>query len=327
MSIDLSKVLKRLGALALVGAVTFAFQAKADDYPSKQIQILVGFNAGGGVDSTIRIVAKYAKKHFGADAVVVNKPGGGGSISWNSLTHAKADGYTLAGGVIPNMIYQPAVRGADSPGYQTEDLIQIGMISRIPTAIYVSQNSKYKTLTDLIADAKARPGKLSIGVIGPNTVTDGFRVMFEEATGTNFQRVVFKGGAPLSKQVIGGHIDAMVSNAMYAVSKRDTLRPLGVASPKPFSLADDVPTFEATGYPLEDYVWRGILAPKDTPADRVEHLRAGLKAMSEDPAFLKDMNKAGILVDYVSPKDTEVFIEKFLKERKSVIAAFREAAK
>lgn len=329
----MNRFLAKLAGVASVVAaatITTAFAAPearaAEDYPSKDIQILVGFNAGGGVDSTTRIVAKYAEKYWGGNAVVVNKPGGGGSISWNAMMRAKPDGYTIAAAVIPNIVYQPAVRAEGASGYQVEDLVQIGTVSRIPSAIYVSSDSKWQTLDELLENAKAAPGKLSLGVIGPNTVTDGLRVLFEQASDTRFQRVVFKGGAPLRKQLIGGHVDVMASNAMYAVSAPDKMRALAVASPKPFPLAPDIPTFESLGYDIEDYVWRGIVAPKGTPPERVEHLREGLRKMVKDPDFLKEMEQAGIFVDYVDPEATAEFIENFRKERKDVIATFREAA-
>jgi tripartite-type tricarboxylate transporter receptor subunit TctC len=313
-------------AAAMLLVLTGTAQGKADEYPSKEIQIIVGFNAGGGVDAISRIVAKHAPKYWGTDAVIVNKPGGGGSIAWNTLLRGKADGYTLAAGVIPNIIYQPAVRSADTPGYQTDDLIQIGTVSRIPSAIFVRQDSKWNTLADFLADAKAEPGKLSMGVIGPNTVTDGLRVLVEQAADVKFQRVVFKGGAPMSKQLLGGHIDAMVSNAMFAITMEDKLRPLGVASLKPFPLAPDAPTFAGQGYKLEDYVWRGIVAPKGTPEDRVAHLRAGLSKMVQDPEFLEDMKKAGIFTDFVDPEETRAFIADFADDRKKVIADFKQNA-
>lgn len=305
--------------------LSFPALSLAKDYPAKPIKVIVGFKAGGGVDTFTRTVGRYAEKYFGEKFVIMNKPGAGGQIGWNSLAQSKPDGYTLAATVIPNIILQPRLRGEGTPGYETSDLVHIGTVCQIPTAVFTSlENDKFKTMADVISYAKDNPGKISAGLAAVKSGPHALALMIEKQQEIDLNIIPSGGGAPLFKQVLGGHVDLMMANAMFAVKNKDTLRCLGVASSKPFSLAPDVPTFKSQGIEVVDFLTRGLAAPKGTPKEIVEHLRDGLQKMTEDEEFINDLRKVGLAVDYMSGEETEKYIDTFLQEKSWVIESFKQ---
>ena len=188
----------------LAGAI---LPAAAAGYPKKPISVVVGWGAGGGVDTFTRIVGKYAPEYLGQRFVVTNKKGGAGLIAINGVLRKKADGYSLAAAMLPNMIYQPILKKKDSESYELSDLIQLGTPVQIPSAFHVRKDSKFKTLKDIIDYAKANPGKLKVGTNGIYSGGHGLVLMFMKAAGVKVTPVHYNSGAKQIKGLLGGEID------------------------------------------------------------------------------------------------------------------------
>ncbi|AEG16724.1 hypothetical protein Desku_3235 [Desulfofundulus kuznetsovii DSM 6115] len=296
-------------------------------YPKGTITIIVPFAPGGGVDSFARVVAKYSEKYVGAPMAVVNKDGASGEIGWNEAAKSKPDGYTLAATVSPTTLVQPRLRKEGMSGYQPDDLEPIAVMSRLPSAIFVRKDSQFKTLEDLIAYAKQNPGKLTVTNNGNFGVDHIFTLQLEKELGIKVKRIVYKGGSEALKDVLGGKVDVMIANAMWAVQQADNLRPLAVAADERFKLAPDVPTLKEKGYNVVNYITREISVPKGTPQEVKEHLDKAFGAMAADPAFVEEMNKLGLPVTYMTMNEATKFRSDLEKDIGWIIESFKKGDK
>ncbi len=303
---------------------TTVVSVTAAEYPSKPINVVVGWGAGGGVDTFTRIVGKYAPQYIGKRFVVTNKKGGAGLIAINGVLRKKADGYSLAAAMLPNMIYQPVLKTEDSESYELSDLVQLGTPVLIPSAFHVRKDSTFKTLQDIIDYAKAHPGKLKVGTNGIYSGGHGLVLMFMKAAGVEVTPVHYNGGSKQIKGLLGGEIDLGNTNAMHSVRKAKDLRTLAVSGEKRYRLADHVPTFSEQGLDIIDYVTRGIIAPKGTPDEVVAHLRAAFEKMKDDPAFVKDLEKAGLAVDFRTAAQMKMYMTQFMKTNQWIFDLFKK---
>ena len=314
------KKLITLGLTLLLG-ITLS-TSLAQDYPTKPINVTVGWSAGGGVDTFTRIVAKYAPEYLGTDLVVTNKEGSGGEVALNGLVRGKADGYTLAAAMIPSLIYQPELRREGIDGYRTDDLIQLGTPVLVPSALHVPVDSPFQTLDDLITYAKENPGALIVGMTGTQSGGHGLLLMLEREADIDITEVPYKGGSAQVKAVLGGEIEVLNTNAMHSVQYPDELRTLAVAGEERYALAPDVPTFQEQGYDIVDYVSRGLVAPAGTPDEAVRTLREGFAAMAQDPEFQADLAEAGLALDYRNAEEMQTLISDFQSEQAWIFELF-----
>ncbi len=321
--------LKRPGTLItlLLSMILFAGTSAlvtAAEYPSKPINVVVGWGAGGGVDTFTRIVGKYAPQYVGQRFVVSNKKGGAGLIALNGVLRKKADGYNLAAAMLPNLIYQPALKAPGSNSYETTDLVQLGTPVLIPSAFHVRKDSKFKTLQEVIDFAKANPGKLKVGTNGIYSGGHGLVLMFMKAAGVKVTPIHYNGGSKQIKGLLGGEIDIANTNAMHTVRKAKDLTTLAVSGEKRYQLAGQVPTFSEQGLDIVDYVTRSVVAPKGTPDAVVEHLRVSFGKMKDDPKFVEDLEKAGLAVDYRTAAEMDAYIADFNKNNQWIFELFKK---
>lgn len=320
--------LKGLALVAGLGLTAIAATPSAraaDAYPSKPITVVVGWNAGGGSDIFARTTAKYAEKYLGTSFVIVNKPGGAAQVALNELvTRTEPDGYTIAVGITPNMIYQPNLRPEGQAGYKFNQLVQLGTPVRIPSGFMVPMDSPFKNLDDVVKFAKANPGKLLIGMNGARSGGNGLILMFERKAGIKIAPVSYPGGSKQVKAVFGGEVQVLNTNAMHQVSYHDRLRPIAFAGEKRYPLAPDAPTFKEQGYDIIDYVTRGFVGPKGMPDSVVARLQKGFEEMSKDPAYKEDLAKNGLALDFMNAKEVTDYVEKFEKENGWVFEEFRK---
>lgn len=310
---------------ATFGAMSLAAPAAAQDYPTKPITVVVGWNAGGGSDIFARVVAKYSEKYLGAPFVIVNKPGGGGQVALNELaSRTEPDGYTIAVAIAPNMIYQPQLRPEGQDGYQFDDLVQLGTPVRVPSGFMVPNDSPFKTFDDFVAYAKEHPGGVLVGMNGARSGGNGLLLMVEKAAGIDLTEVSYPGGSKQVKAALGGEIQVLNTNAMHQVSYGDQLRPLGFAGEKRYALAPDAPTFKEQGYDIIDYVTRGLVAPPGTPEPIVKHLRDGMEEMAKDPDFKEDLAKNGLALDFMTADDVKAYVDDFTKNQAWIFDVFRQ---
>jgi len=314
------KSLIKSTALATVAVMGMATAALAE-FPEKNIKVIIGFSAGGGADTFIRTVGKYAPEYLGTEFDYAYHKGGGGTVAVNEmLKSGDADGYTLAVGILPHQVIPTQIGDV---GYTPMDVNWLTTFSMIPNGIYVSASSDYQTLDDLIDAAKANPGKLAAALPGPASGNALFFTQFKNATGTDMPDIHYGGGSDMYKALLGGETVVMVTNANWATRQPDELRLLGLASDARFKLTPEVPTLQELGLDLIDASVRAVIAPAGIPDDVATRLEAGFAAMAADPAFVEDMAKAGLVVDYRDAAATNAFVVNFVSSNQATFEALK----
>jgi len=292
-------------------------------YPTKEVTALVGYGAGGGTDTYTRTVGKYFPKYFGQTLLVINKPGNAGQIALNQLAKTKPDGYTIAPVQIPAYVIQPRVRKPGQRGFSNDQFKYLGTHARIPGALIVRKDSPYKTLDDFVKFAKANPKKIIASAAGIASSNHAFLVRVENLTGIKTTLVTYKGGGRILKALLGGEINVMAANAIWATRAKDETRTLAIASEQRYPLNPDIPTFREQGYDLVDYLTRTLVVPATTPEEVVARLRKGMEEMSKDPEFVKDLAKTGLVADFLSAEKTEDYADNYVKNNPEMLEFFK----
>jgi tripartite-type tricarboxylate transporter receptor subunit TctC len=264
----------------------FATQALAQPYPAKPVKVIVAFSAGSATDIIARVMADYLTKSLGQPFVVENKPGAGGIPGTEMAKNAPPDGYTLTmcpsgpfginPGIYSKLPYDPI-----------KDFEPIGNIVLTPQTITVGAQQPYKSLKDLVAAAKAKPGEIAYGSLGVGSTAHLTMEAFQAAAGIKLNHIPFKGSGDLHPQVIGGSVPAMADtiSGILNQAKNGKLRPLAVAIPQRSAYLPDVPTVAEQGYPgFESVGWIGLAAPARTPTAILDKLNGELRKMLQDPA-------------------------------------------
>ena len=285
----------KLGLVFCVAAL-FAPQAvRAENYPSRTVNIIVPYPPGGGVDAMGRLIAKKLSEHFKAQVIVDNRGGGGGNIGMRDAAKAKPDGYTLLLGHTGTMAINPNLYA--NPGFDpVKSFVPIGLIASFPVALLAHPSFPAKTLKDTIALAKKNPGKYNLGTSAIGTGGYMSAELFKSEAGVDMQIVPYKGTGPLMNDLLGGHVPVafgVLPPAMGNIAAGN-LRAIAVSSLKRFSLLPDVPTMDEAGMPGFDAVLRyGLLAPTGTPQPIIDELSRQLAAMTDDPEVGKLINAEG----------------------------------
>lgn len=286
----------RRSLVLALGALTLASAPAMAAWPERPIEIVVGFAAGGGTDITARTLAIFLGKQLGAPVVVTNKAGASGAIGLAYVAKAAPDGYVLGMTNMPGLVTLPIERQTQ---FKNSSFAYIANLVRDPSAFSVLASSKYKSLADLIADAKAHPGALSYGSTGVGTDDHLAMVLFERLTGTQLNHVPFNGAGPLRTAVLGGHVVIGGMNLGEVMPSVGQVRVLAQASPGRSRLAPDVPSFAEQGVNLVFNSERGIVAPAGIPADVQRRLTEALRLIAADPEFQKQMTQQFTEMDYV----------------------------
>jgi tripartite-type tricarboxylate transporter receptor subunit TctC len=267
-----------LAALALAGS-----GAGADEYPSRPITLIVPYPAGGGVDQMARIVAERVGAALKQQIVVENRGGGGGNIGTRAVARSAPDGYTLLLGHTGTISINPSLYA--NPGYDPRrDFAPVGLIASMPLAIIAHPSFPARTVGDLIALAKASPGKLDIGSSAVGTGSYVCAELFKTMAGVEMTIVPYKGTAPALSDLLGGHVPVLFSVIPPAVGniRAGTLRAIAVTSAVRTGVMPDVPTVAESGLPGFEAVLRyGLLAPAGTPRPIIERLNRELRAAIE----------------------------------------------
>jgi tripartite-type tricarboxylate transporter receptor subunit TctC len=286
-------------------------------FPDKNINYIIPFPAGGESDVAARQQGIIAKKLAGKDFIVVNKAGAGGGLVWSTLNRESADGYTVAGVNLPHIVLQPMEGNVQ---YKTDDVASVYWFHFTPDAIVVPAESKYKTLADLIADAKANPNKLNVGGSALNSANHAAAVRFESLAGVKFTYVPFKGTADMATAILGKHVDAAMSYTTFAISQKERVRVLAVATEKRHPLFPNAPTFKESGFNWIDGAYRGVAVPKSTPDAVKKQVSDLFQRINNDADMKKQMADGGFeWIDVPFDK-----VPAFMQERTK---AYAEAAK
>ena len=275
-------------AMLTLSATGVSFAAS---YPSKPINMIIAFTAGGSSDVQARIMQKYWNKFVDQQWTFVYKPGAGGAIGFGEIALAKKDGYTIGGINIPHLIIQPLAQKAQ---FKVTDFDYICQVVNDPQAVVVRKDSPHKSVQELFDYAKANPGKLKVGLVGPNS---GHHLMYlevQEKFGFPVTPVFYKGAADQNAAVLGGEIDAMFGNLNDVMRSIEELNVLALAAEKRDAMfLPDVPTMKEQGFDIVSDIRRAFVAPKGIKAEQLAFLRDVFKKICEDPEYLKDMKQAG----------------------------------
>jgi tripartite-type tricarboxylate transporter receptor subunit TctC len=257
-------------------ATLLSGSALAQAWPSKPIRIVVPFPPGGGTDIIARETSERVSKATGWTFVIDNKPGAGGNLGVDNVAKSPADGYTLVLGQTSNLAINPSLY-AKLPYDPQKDLVPVVLIAQAPLVLVTGIGSKYKTLADVTAAAKAKPGQLNFASPGNGTVAHLTSELFQKAAGIKTQHVPYKGAAQALTDVVGGTVELYMSSVptLLGQIKQGKLRALAVTSAARVDDLPDVPTINESGYKGFDAVtWFGLLAPAGTPKDVVAKVNA-----------------------------------------------------
>jgi putative tricarboxylic transport membrane protein len=282
------------GVVMLFGLTAGAAQAA---YPEKPITLICWSSAGSSHDLMARVVAKLAEEILGQAVVVVNKEGGGGKVAMSYVKNQKPDGYTI----MSNTRSMTELFPDPSGNLSIDDFKYVSRMVRDPFVVTVRQDSPFKTIDDLIAHAKANPGKLTMGGFSVKSVDESLVLDFEKAAGINLNYIPYKGGSEPVVAVLGGHIDAVVSNPGEVNSnfKAGKLRVLALATETRFPPYDDVPTLKEKGYNIVTEHWRGLMVSKGVPDDIVAKLDEVMVKVVAHPEFAQFLTNTNMYEGYM----------------------------
>jgi tripartite-type tricarboxylate transporter receptor subunit TctC len=314
------KLTKYLSVAAIVlAAVTGAAKAQ-QDFPTKPIQLMVAFPAGGSTDIAARIVASIAEKALGQPIVIVNRGGAGGQIGWTELVRQRPDGYYIGFINLPatnTVILDPERKAI----FTEKDFTPIINQVLDPGVIWVKADSPYKTVQDLIDAARKSPGALRAATTGILSDDHLAILMTEEAApGAKFRLVHLEGGAAQFKEIMAGNIDVAFDNVGSIVKRVQSgeVRALAVMDDVRSKFLPDVPTMKELGFPtVISSSTRGVAGPKGMPAPLVAKLRDVLKTAMEDPEHVKKLEEQGIAIKIMIGEEYEkYFAETHAKAKK-----------
>jgi tripartite-type tricarboxylate transporter receptor subunit TctC len=273
-------------AVALAGLA--AAPAAAQDYPSRNVTIIVPQPPGGGTDIISRIVGAQLQAQLKQTFVIDNRTGAGTIVGTVAAANATPDGYTLLTGLNANMAVNSALY--DKLAYDTiRDFTPVGMMAEFPFVLVVSKDFPAKSVKELIDMAKAKPGEINVASAGNGSGQHLSLELFKLMTGTNLTHIPYRGAAPAYTDVISGRTPVFFDNLSSALGqiKSGTVRALAVTGKERSAQLPDVPTVAETIPGYQNYVWFGLWAPKKTPQPIIEKLHAELKKAVTNPEVQK----------------------------------------
>ena len=303
----------RNGLFALMAAAALwcaPGAAFAQAYPSGPIKLIVPWPPGGGVDTSARIIVQPLADRLGQSIVIDNRGGAGGNIGTEQAARAKPDGYTLVMASSSPHAINPHIY-SKLPFEPIKDFVPIAAVASVPSILVVPPNSPYKTVQDIIAAAKAAPGKLTYGSAGVGSSQHLAGAIFMRATGTEMLHVPYKGTAPAETDLMAGHVSLMLdTTACLPLVAGGKLRALAVASKVRNPALPNVPTFDELGVPnVYSSIWYGIAAPAGTPKEIVNRINAEVNALLQTPEMKRRMAEFGAEAGSGSPENYLTFWE------------------
>mgnify|MGYP001231038765 CR=1 FL=1 len=287
-------MLRPLASLLSIGLLASAAHA-ADPYPAKPIRLVIPFPPGGGTDILGRLVAQKLTEANGWTIVPDNKAGAGGTLGITEAARGKPDGYDMVMGQKDNLVVGPWLYKS-LPWNPTRDFVAVAHVAWSPVIIATGANSKYKTLADVVAAAKAAPDTITYGSPGNGTTIHLAGDQFEKAAGIKLRHVPYKGSNPALMDALAGNVDLLVSSVPSAMSqvKAGKLRPLAVTSAKRSTSLPDVPTVAESGFKGFDMsTWYGLLMPAGTPAPIVTQVNGAVNKLLATPELQKAIHDQG----------------------------------
>lgn len=284
---------KWVGSALILGLLT-GVSVAADDFPSQPLRIIVPFAAGGPNDVAARLVAEAMRGQLGQSVIVENRGGAGGIAGTEVVVNAAPDGYTLLLGAAGPLVVSPSVKALR---YDVgKDLAAVGQVYRSAQLFAMNPRLGVKTVAELVAYAKANPGKVNIGSAGVGTLPHLSIELLKREAGIQVVHVPYRGTSAALTDLLGGQIDALFGDVAVLAPgvQSNKLVALAVTSPERSPLLPDVMTMAESRFPaLETESWGGLLAPAGTPSPALRRLEAALQKALADPAFREGSAKQG----------------------------------
>ena len=311
---------RRLWVRCLLAAATGALAAQAwgqtarpgqePAFPAKAVRVVVPGGAGSGPDTLVRIIANRLGTLWGQPVVVENVVGAGGNIGHERVARAPADGYTVLVGMIGPMAINPSLQ--DRLGFDPlKDFQAVSLVSRYPNILVVHPSVPARNLQELVALAKAQPGRLRYGTPGTGTTPHLSAVMMAQMADVKMLEVPYKSSAQMTTDLIGGHIDLMFLNpaAVLQHVKAGSLRALAVTSTSRVPYAPDLPTMGEAGLPgYEVTSWYGLFLPAGAPVALVSRLNTDLRAVMNQPDMREQFVSRGDEPAAGSPEQATAYV-------------------
>jgi tripartite-type tricarboxylate transporter receptor subunit TctC len=288
---------------ALAGLAAVPPAAAAEKWPQRPVRILVPFAAGGNTDSIARVMAQQLQQRFGAAFVIENRPGGGGIVAAETAARASPDGYTLMLAALPQIAILPAMR---KPSYDpVADFAPISNIASNPFCLVVHPEFPARTLAELVAYVKARPGRVSYASGGSGSLSHLTMLLLCQKAQLDMTHVPYKGGGPAIADVIGNQAPMYFANLSEALPYAGReLRALAVSGTRRAAKLPDVPTVAESLYPgFRAETWNGLLAPAATPAEIVTRVAQEARQALSDAAVRGTLENLGVDVIGSTPQE------------------------
>jgi tripartite-type tricarboxylate transporter receptor subunit TctC len=310
-------VLLSVLALAAHGAAN-----AADAYPTKPVRVVVPFAPGGINDVLARILSQKLTENLGATIVIDNRGGAGGTLGSNIVAHASPDGYTLLFSSSSTIAVSPSMY-SNLPYDPVKDFSAIAQVASVGSVLVVHPSIPANSVKELIAYAKANPGKLNYGSAGAGASQHLASELFKTMAGINMVHVPYKGGGPAMADLLGGQISLMIELLPTALPqiKGGKIRALAVSTPKRSPVLPDLPTIAETlpGYDLT--IWTGILAPGGTPKEIVQRLSSAVLTVLKSPEMRERLASQGAEPVGDTPEQFSAYIKKEIERWAVVVKA------
>jgi tripartite-type tricarboxylate transporter receptor subunit TctC len=307
-------MLRRRHALGLtLGLPALIGRARAQAWPDRQLTMIVPFPPGGQADLAARPIAAAMEKLLGKPVVVVNRGGAGGAVGNRAAAQSAPDGYTLLMTLSSLAVLPEADRlFGRTPSYEVSQLAPVGRVLADPTLLAVPYDAPWRTLNDLIADARARPGVIPYGSSGTYGTLHVAMEMFAHSAGIRLLHVPFQGAGPAVTAILAGTVQALASapGVLLGHVRERRLRVLANWGAERIASFPDTPTFRELGHPsVEFYIWAGLFVPAGVPTPVMEVLRSALRKACEDPEVVGVFAAAGSPVAYLDAPEFARFVE------------------
>ena len=307
--------------LALAAILAALPQADAQDYPSRPVKIIVPFPAGGTADVMPRVIGEWLSRKWGQPVVVENRTGAAGNIGAEAVAKAEPDGYTLLSAPPPPLVINQNLY--PKLGFDPSEFVPIVIMGRVPNALVVNPKLPLNSVAEVIAYAKANPGKLTSATQGNGTTSHLTSELLQMMADVKFQHVPYRGSAPALTDLVAGSVDLMFDNLGVSLPlvKGGQLKLLGVATPKRMASLSDVPTIAETLPGFESAAWFAIVAPPKTPQAVVDKINADVNEALRQSDIVQRLTQLSAEPIGGTPQATAAYMREEIERWHKVIKA------
>jgi tripartite-type tricarboxylate transporter receptor subunit TctC len=307
--------------LSLAGVLTGLSSARAQDYPSHPVKIIVPFPAGGTADVMPRIFSDWLSRKWGQPVVIENRTGAAGNIGADAVAKADPDGYTLLSAPPPPLVINQNLY--PKLGFDPTEFVPIVIMGRVPNALVVNAKTPANSVGELIAYAKANPGKVTSATQGNGTTSHLTSELFQMMAQVKFQHVPYRGSAPALNDLVAGSVDIMFDNlgVSLALVKGGKLKLLAVATPKRMASLPDVPTIAEMLPGFESAAWFAVVAPPKTPPSVVDKINADVNEALRQGDIIERLAQLSAEPIGGTPQATAAYMREEIERWHNVIKA------